>query len=101
MTQKDFVKAVTADANEKFVAEGKKPITEGAVDAVIKSSVKVTTDVLKAGDKIQLNGFGTFTVIDRPARDGRNPVTGEIIKIEAKKAPKFKAAKALKDILNA
>ena len=100
MTQKEFVKAVAADANEKLVAEGKKPITEGTVDTVIKSSVKVTTDALKAGDKIQLNGLGTFTVVDRPAREGRNPITGDTIKIEAKKAPKFKAAKALKDILN-
>ena len=54
MTQKEFVKAVAADANEKLVAEGKKPITEGAVDTVIKSSVKVTTDALKAGDKVVL-----------------------------------------------
>ena len=55
---------------------------------------------LKNGEKIQLVGFGTFEVAERPAREGRNPRTGETMKIAASKSPKFKAGKALKDSLN-
>ena len=55
---------------------------------------------LKAGDKIQLVGFGTFEVAERAARTGKNPQTGEAINIPASKAPKFKAGKALKDVVN-
>ena len=54
----------------------------------------------KDGGKIQLVGFGTFEVSERAAREGRNPQTGETMKIEASKAPKFKAGKALKDMVN-
>ena len=57
-------------------------------------------DALKKGDKVALVGFGTFEVAERAARDGKNPQTGEIIKIKASKAPKFKAGKAFKDALN-
>lgn len=63
------------------------------VDGVIKS----ITDELIAGSKVQLVGFGTFEVVERAAREGRNPLTGEALHIEASKAPKFKAGKALKD----
>ena len=49
---------------------------------------------------MQLIGFGTFEVVERAAREGRNPQTGETVKIKASKAPKFKAGKALKDALN-
>ena len=55
---------------------------------------------LKAGNKIQLVGFGTFEVSERAEREGRNPQTGETMKIAASKAPKFKAGKALKDEIN-
>ena len=55
---------------------------------------------LKKGDKVQLVGFGTFEVSKRSARKGRNPQTGETIKIKASKTPKFKAGKALKDMVN-
>ena len=55
---------------------------------------------VKEGEKIQLVGFGTFEVIERAAREGRNPLTGEKMKIKASKAPKFKAGKALKDAVN-
>ena len=63
------------------------------VDGVIKS----ITDELIAGGKVQLVSFGTFEVVERAAREGRNPLTGEALHIEASKAPKFKAGKALKD----
>ena len=55
---------------------------------------------LKKGGKVQLVGFGTFEVAERAAREGRNPQTGETMKIAAAKAPKFKAGKALKDEVN-
>ncbi len=55
---------------------------------------------LKKGEKVQLVGFGTFEVTERKARDGRNPQTGAVMQIAASKAPKFKAGKALKDMIN-
>lgn len=67
-----------------------------AVDAVFDA----ITDSLKSGDEVRLVGFGTFGVSERAASEGRNPRTGEIIKIAASKQPKFKAGKALKDAVN-
>ena len=58
------------------------------------------TEALYQGDKVQLVGFGTFEVKDRPARKARNPRTGEAIDVAASKAPVFKAGKTLKDSLN-
>ena len=60
----------------------------------------VVAEELKKGEKIQLVGFGTFEVSERAAREGRNPRSGEVMHIAASKAPKFKAGKALKDIVN-
>ena len=65
-----------------------------------KKDVDVVTESLANGDKIQIVGFGSFEVKARPARTARNPRTGEEIKIEASKAPVFKAGKALKDSVN-
>ncbi|MCI6018008.1 MAG: HU family DNA-binding protein [Clostridiales bacterium] len=70
-------------------------------EKVLKAFVDVVTDELIKGEKVQLVGFGTFEVSERPAREGRNPQTGEKMTIAASKAPKFKAGKALKDALNA
>jgi DNA-binding protein HU-beta len=67
-----------------------------AVDAVIASITKA----LKGGDAVTLVGFGTFQVRARAARTGRNPKTGDTIKIEASNNPSFKAGKALKDAVN-
>ena len=64
-----------------------------AVDAVFNG----ISDSLAKGENVQLIGFGTFEVRSRKAREGRNPATGEAIKIKASKAPAFKAGKALKD----
>ncbi|MCD7820310.1 MAG: HU family DNA-binding protein, partial [Lachnospiraceae bacterium] len=55
---------------------------------------------LKSGEKVQMVGFGTFEVSTRGEREGRNPQTGETMKIAASKTPKFKAGKALKDAVN-
>lgn len=67
-----------------------------AVDAVIAAITKA----LKKGDTVTVVGFGTFDVRSRAAREGRNPRTGETIKVAASKAPGFKAGKALKDAVN-
>ena len=58
------------------------------------------SEALEKGDKVQLIGFGTFDVSERAEREGRNPRTGETMKIAASKAPRFKAGKALKDRVN-
>ncbi len=67
-----------------------------ALDAVLSG----ITNALKSGDSVTFVGFGTFSVSARAARDGRNPRTGETIKIKASNLAKFKAGKALKDALN-
>lgn len=68
--------------------------------ASIDAFVEIISDVLKHGDKLQLVGFGTFEVSERAARTGRNPQTGEDIKIPAARVPKFKAGAALKTAVN-
>ena len=78
-------------------SELSKKDSEKALAAVISS----ITEALTNGDKIQLVGFGTFEVSERAERIGRNPSTGAEMKIPASKAPKFKAGKALKDLINA
>ena len=69
-----------------------------------EKALKAFTDVIAAelvkGEKVQLVGFGTFEVSERAARVGRNPQTKQEITIPASKAPKFKAGKALKDVVN-
>ena len=69
-------------------------------EAVLKAFVDVVSEELKKGEKVQLVGFGTFEVSERAAREGRNPQTGETMEIKASKTPKFKAGKALKDMMN-
>ena len=70
-------------------------------EAALKAFTDVVANELKANGKVQLVGFGTFEVSERAAREGRNPQTGETMTIAASKAPKFKAGKALKDLINA
>ena len=81
------------------VAE-KSKLTKKEAEAAVNAVTAVIADALKAGDKVQLVGFGTFEVKERAARDGRNPKTGETIKIAASKHPTFSAGKALKDSVN-
>lgn len=75
-------------------------LTKKDADAALKAFTEVIEETLKAGDSIQLVGFGTFEVAERAERTGRNPQTGAEMVIPASKAPKFKAGKALKDALN-
>ena len=69
-------------------------------EKALKAFTDLVAEELKKGEKIQLVGFGTFEVSERAAREGRNPQTGETMKIAASKSPKFKAGKALKDMIN-
>ena len=76
-------------------------VSKKDAEAVLKAFTDVVSAELKKGGKVQLVGFGTFEVSERAAREGRNPLTGKSMKIAASKAPKFKAGKALKDMINA
>jgi DNA-binding protein HU-beta len=78
------------------VAE-KAGITKKEADKVVAATIEAIKDALKAGDKVQLVGFGTFEVKARAERQGINPRTKEAITIAAAKVPGFKAGKALKD----
>ena len=90
MNKSELIELVAAKADISKSTAG------DALDAVLTG----ITDALKSGDSVTFVGFGTFSVSDRAARDGRNPRTGETIKIAASKLAKFKAGKALKDALN-
>jgi DNA-binding protein HU-beta len=90
VNKNELVDAVASAASLKKTEATK------AVDAVFDS----ITHSLKKGDEVRLVGFGTFTVSKRAASEGRNPRTGEKIKIAASKQPKFKAGKGLKDAVN-
>ncbi|WP_366923342.1 HU family DNA-binding protein [Metallumcola ferriviriculae] len=78
----------------------KAEITKKDAEKVVGALLDSIKDALAAGEKVQLVGFGTFEVRERAARTGRNPKTGEEIKIDATKVPAFKAGKALKDAVN-
>ena len=91
MNRAELIAAIAESAN----------LTKKDTEAVLKAFTEVVTEELKNGGKVQLVGFGTFEVSERAAREGRNPKTGETMTIEASKAPKFKAGKALKDAINA
>ena len=90
MNRNDLVEAV-ANSTGSTKADAAKSV-DSVFDAI--------SGALKSGDGVQLVGFGSFSVADRAARDGRNPRTGEVIKIAASRQPKFKAGKALKDAVN-
>jgi DNA-binding protein HU-beta len=70
-------------------------ITKGQANAAVDSFVEAVTKTLKGNGKVTLVGFGTFSVSKRAARNGRNPQTGQVIKIKAKKVARFKAGKEL------
>ena len=76
-------------------------ISKKDAEKALKAFTDVVADELKKGGKVQLVGFGTFEVSERAAREGRNPKSGEVMNIPASKTPKFKAGKALKDMVNA
>jgi len=85
----ELIEAVAASAD----------ISKAAASRAVDGMTKAITKALKKGDTVTLVGFGTFSVRKRAARQGRNPQTGEVIKIKASKQPVFKAGKALKDAI--
>lgn len=89
MTKADLIDAMASGADISKAAAGK------ALDTLTTTIAKA----LKKGDKVTLVGFGTFTVTKRKARKGRNPRTGEAIKIAASKSPKFSAGKGFKQAI--
>ena len=90
MNKAELIDAVADSADLSKASAGR------ALDAAIEAITKA----LKKGDTVTLVGFGTFSVRKRAARTGRNPRTGEEIKIKASKVPGFKAGNALKDAIN-
>ncbi len=90
MNKNDLISAV-AQATDTSKTDAAKAV-DGVLDAI--------TGALKSGDGVQLIGFGSFSVANRAARQGRNPRTGAVIQIAASKQPKFKAGKALKEAVN-
>lgn len=90
MTKAEIISKVAEEAN----------ISKVAAEKAFKTVIGTITDALKKGDKLTLVGFGTFSISSRKARKGRNPQTGEAIKIPAKKIPKFSAGATLKAMVN-
>jgi DNA-binding protein HU-beta len=90
MNKSELVSAIAA----------KTELSKKDAEKALKAFIDVVSDELAEGGKIQLVGFGTFEVSERAARTGRNPQTGDEMKIPASKAPRFKAGKALKDAVN-
>lgn len=89
MNKTELVAAVAEKAN----------LSKKDADAAVAAVIASVEDALKAGEKVQLVGFGTFEVRERSARQGRNPQTGKTVEIPASKVPAFKAGKALKDAI--
>ena len=87
MNKTDLIAAVAKKAG----------LSKKDADAAVAATVDAIKGALKQGDKVQLLGFGTFEVRKRAAKEGRNPRTGEKMKINASKVPAFKAGQALKD----
>jgi DNA-binding protein HU-beta len=90
MTKNELIAAV-ADTSRMTKTEAAK---------AVEATFDIIAGALKQGDEVKLIGFGTFTVVDRKAREGRNPRTGQPVMIAASKAPKFSAGKGLKEAVN-
>ena len=90
MNKTEFIAAIAEEAG----------LSKTDAAKAVKAFTDVVVEEMKKGEKIQLVGFGTFEVSERAERTGRNPQSGKEMVIPASKAPKFKAGKALKDIVN-
>lgn len=91
MNKTEFIAAIAEEAG----------LSKTDAAKAVKAFTDVVVEEMKKGEKIQLVGFGTFEVSERAERTGRNPQSGAEMVIPASKAPKFKAGKALKDMVNA
>lgn len=90
MNKQELITAISEQAGLSKTDAGK----------ALEALTRTIADAMKKGDKVQLVGFGTFETVKKAAREGKNPATGAKIKIPACVAPKFKAGKALKDMVN-
>lgn len=90
MNKTDLIDSIAAQAD----------ISKAAAGRALDAAVETIKGALKAGDTVNLIGFGTFYVGERAARTGRNPRTGKTLEIKAAKSPKFRAGKGLKDSVN-
>lgn len=89
MTKKDLIDLVSRKAS----------LTNKAAREAVQAALDGVRDALKRGEKVVLTGFGTFSIRSRAARKGRNPRTGDVINIAARKTPGFTAGKALKRVV--
>ncbi|MCP4602683.1 MAG: integration host factor subunit beta [Proteobacteria bacterium] len=89
MTKSDLIEALTSQTN----------ITKARAELVINCAFDTMTDALKRGEGIELRGFGSFTVREYKAYDGRNPKTGEPVHVASKRLPFFKVGKELKEMV--
>jgi len=90
MNKSELVSAIASDTK----------LTKKDVEAVVKSFIDNVSKALEKNDDVQLIGFGTFTVVDRAERKSINPATKQEMIVPASKSPKFKAGKALKELVN-
>ena len=90
MNKTELIAAIAAKAD----------LSKKDAEKAVKAFTDAVAEELAKGGKVQLVGFGNFEVSERPAREGRNPRTGETMTIAASKTPKFKPGKALKDEIN-
>lgn len=89
MTKTEFIAEVATRLNT----------SKTQAEELVKALLETVEEQLAKGERIQLTGFGTFEVIERASREGRNPKTGEPMSIPASKSPKFKPGKSLKDLV--
>jgi len=90
MTKQEFIEAIAA----------KSGLTKADSSRAVEAFIETVTSTLKKGDKVTLTGFGVFSVSKRAARNGRNPRTGEVVKISASNSVKFKTGSKLKEAIN-
>lgn len=100
MTKVDFINHMYENAVEMNEDEEKKVFKKDS-DFYLEVFTKSLAEILKAGEKLSIVGFGTFEVVERAERQARNPQTGTAIMVPVCKVPKFKPAKALKELINA
>jgi len=91
MTKSDLIAIIAAKNPQLYIRD---------VETLFETVISEISNALANGDRVELRGFGSFSVKEREARTGRNPRTGEMVDVDAKKLPAFKAGKALRDQLN-
>lgn len=91
MTKSELIEALAAKQNQ---------LTQKDIDAAVKTLLEHMSQALAAGERIEIRGFGSFSLHHRPARTGRNPKTGETVNLPAKHVPHFKPGKELRDRVN-